>query len=144
MITGKGLSYGGSLIRPEATGYGAIYYTCEVFKHQHDDIKGKTFVVSGFGNVPRRDEASLFIEKYIKMVMDDVGPENMETVFETLFTFFESAGAGERGKSQHHRQHGKTHMEKGQVRQSVQGAAVCGQPKEVEDLCHCHRHQLYF
>ena len=51
MITGKGLSYGGSLIRPEATGYGAIYYTCEVFKHQHDDIKGKTFVVSGFGNV---------------------------------------------------------------------------------------------
>ena len=39
VITGKGLSYGGSLIRPEATGYGAIYYTCEVFKHQHDDIK---------------------------------------------------------------------------------------------------------
>ena len=51
VLTGKGLSYGGSLIRPEATGYGAIYYTCEVFKHQHDDIKGKTFVVSGFGNV---------------------------------------------------------------------------------------------
>ena len=51
VITGKGLSYGGSLIRPEATGYGAIYYTCEVFKHQQDDIKGKTFVVSGFGNV---------------------------------------------------------------------------------------------
>lgn len=51
VITGKGLSYGGSLIRPEATGYGAIYYTCEVFKHQHDNIKGKTFVVSGFGNV---------------------------------------------------------------------------------------------
>lgn len=51
VITGKGLSYGGSLIRPEATGYGAIYYTCEVFKHEHDDIKGKTFAVSGFGNV---------------------------------------------------------------------------------------------
>ena len=51
VITGKGLSYGGSLIRPEATGYGAIYYTCEVFKHQQDGIKGKTFVVSGFGNV---------------------------------------------------------------------------------------------
>ena len=42
--------------------------------------------------MPSRDEASLFIEKYIKMVMDDVGPENMETVFETLFAFFESAG----------------------------------------------------
>lgn len=51
VITGKGLAYGGSLIRPEATGYGAIYYTCEVFKHEHDNIKGKTFAVSGFGNV---------------------------------------------------------------------------------------------
>lgn len=51
VITGKGLSYGGSLIRPEATGYGAVYYTCEVFKHENDDIKGKTFAISGFGNV---------------------------------------------------------------------------------------------
>lgn len=51
VITGKGLAYGGSLIRPEATGFGAIYYACEVFKHQQDDIKGKTFAVSGFGNV---------------------------------------------------------------------------------------------
>lgn len=51
VITGKGIAYGGSLIRPEATGYGAIYYTCEVFKHEHDTIKGKTFAVSGFGNV---------------------------------------------------------------------------------------------
>ncbi len=51
VITGKGISYGGSLIRPEATGYGAIYYTCEVFKHENDSIKGKTFAISGFGNV---------------------------------------------------------------------------------------------
>lgn len=51
VITGKGIAYGGSLIRPEATGYGAIYYTCEVFKHEQDTIKGKTFAVSGFGNV---------------------------------------------------------------------------------------------
>lgn len=51
VITGKGLSYGGSLIRPEATGYGAVYYTCEVFKHENDSIKGKTFAISGFGNV---------------------------------------------------------------------------------------------
>ena len=51
VITGKGLAYGGSLIRPEATGYGAVYYTLEVFKHQHDSIEGKTFAVSGFGNV---------------------------------------------------------------------------------------------
>ena len=51
VLTGKGLSYGGSLIRPEATGFGAVYYACEVLKHFGEDIKGKTFAVSGFGNV---------------------------------------------------------------------------------------------
>ena len=51
VLTGKGLPYGGSLIRPEATGYGAVYYANEVFKHEKDDIKGKTFAISGFGNV---------------------------------------------------------------------------------------------
>ncbi len=51
VLTGKGLSYGGSILRPEATGFGAIYYTNEVFAHEGDTIKGKTFVVSGFGNV---------------------------------------------------------------------------------------------
>ena len=51
VLTGKGLPYGGSLIRPEATGYGAVYYTVEMLKHFGDDIKGKTFAVSGFGNV---------------------------------------------------------------------------------------------
>ena len=51
VLTGKGLSYGGSLIRPEATGYGAVYYAAEVLKHFGEDIKGKTFAVSGFGNV---------------------------------------------------------------------------------------------
>mgnify|MGYP003299124013 CR=1 FL=1 len=51
VLTGKGLPYGGSLIRPEATGYGAVYYTCEMLKHFGDDIKGKTFAISGFGNV---------------------------------------------------------------------------------------------
>ena len=51
VLTGKGLSYGGSLIRPEATGYGATYYAVEMFKHFGEEIKGKTFAVSGFGNV---------------------------------------------------------------------------------------------
>ncbi len=51
VLTGKGLSFGGSLIRPEATGYGAVYYTVEMLNHFGDDIKGKTFAVSGFGNV---------------------------------------------------------------------------------------------
>ena len=50
-LTGKGRSYGGSLIRPEATGYGAVYYACEVLKHEGESIEGKTFAISGFGNV---------------------------------------------------------------------------------------------
>ncbi len=51
VLTGKGRSFGGSLIRPEATGYGAVYYTVEMLKSFGEDIKGKTFAVSGFGNV---------------------------------------------------------------------------------------------
>ena len=51
VLTGKGLSYGGSLIRPEATGFGAVYSAVEMLKYFGDDIKGKTFAVSGFGNV---------------------------------------------------------------------------------------------
>ncbi len=51
VLTGKGRPYGGSLIRPEATGFGAVYYTVEMLKSLGQDIKGKTFAVSGFGNV---------------------------------------------------------------------------------------------
>ena len=51
VLTGKGISYGGSLIRPEATGFGAVYFCDEVLKGCGDSIKGKTFAVSGFGNV---------------------------------------------------------------------------------------------
>ena len=51
VITGKGMSFGGSLIRPEATGYGAVYFTQEVLKNVGESIKGKTVSVSGFGNV---------------------------------------------------------------------------------------------
>ncbi len=51
VLTGKGRPYGGSLIRPEATGFGAVYYTVEMLKDRGEDIKGKTFAISGFGNV---------------------------------------------------------------------------------------------
>ncbi len=51
VLTGKGISYGGSYVRPEATGYGAVYYCDEVLKGCGDNIKGKTFALSGFGNV---------------------------------------------------------------------------------------------
>ena len=51
VLTGKGRSFGGSLIRPEATGFGAVYYAVEMLNTFGEDIKGKTFAVSGFGNV---------------------------------------------------------------------------------------------
>ena len=51
VLTGKGRSYGGSLIRPEATGFGAVYYAAEMLKSFGEEIKGKTFAISGFGNV---------------------------------------------------------------------------------------------
>ncbi|MBQ2296338.1 MAG: NADP-specific glutamate dehydrogenase [Clostridia bacterium] len=51
VLTGKGIAYGGSLIRPEATGYGAVYYAAEMLKSFGESIEGKTFAVSGFGNV---------------------------------------------------------------------------------------------
>ena len=51
VLTGKGIPYGGSLIRPEATGFGATYYAVEMLKHFGEEIKGKTFAISGFGNV---------------------------------------------------------------------------------------------
>jgi glutamate dehydrogenase (NADP+) len=51
VLTGKGFSYGGSRIRPEATGYGAVYYLENVLKHDGEDIKGKTIAAAGFGNV---------------------------------------------------------------------------------------------
>ncbi|MBQ8432856.1 MAG: NADP-specific glutamate dehydrogenase [Clostridia bacterium] len=51
VLTGKGIPYGGSLIRPEATGYGAVYYTQNMLNYFKDEIKGKIFAISGFGNV---------------------------------------------------------------------------------------------
>ncbi len=51
VLTGKGLEWGGSLIRPEATGYGQVYFAAEMLKTRGMDFKGKTVVVSGSGNV---------------------------------------------------------------------------------------------
>ncbi len=51
VLTGKGMPYGGSILRPAATGFGAVYYTVDMLNYFGDDIKGKTFAVSGFGNV---------------------------------------------------------------------------------------------
>jgi glutamate dehydrogenase (NADP+) len=51
VLTGKGLSWGGSLIRPEATGYGCVYFADEMLKSQGQSLQGKTCLVSGSGNV---------------------------------------------------------------------------------------------
>jgi len=51
VLTGKGLAYGGSLIRPEATGFGATYFCNEMLKHEKETFEGKTVALSGFGNV---------------------------------------------------------------------------------------------
>src|ERR1700722_12740024 len=62
VLTGKGLNWGGSLIRPEATGYGCVYFAEEMLEHKNDGIKGKKVVVSGSGNV-----AQYAIEKCIQL-----------------------------------------------------------------------------
>lgn len=51
VLTGKGINWGGSLVRPEATGFGVVYFTQEMLKTRDTDFEGKTVAVSGFGNV---------------------------------------------------------------------------------------------
>lgn len=51
VLTGKGRNWGGSILRPEATGYGAVYFAAEMLKVKGTDFKGKTVAISGFGNV---------------------------------------------------------------------------------------------
>ena len=51
VLTGKGVSWGGSLIRPEATGYGVVYFTNQMLNHINESIEGKSIVISGSGNV---------------------------------------------------------------------------------------------
>jgi glutamate dehydrogenase (NADP+) len=51
VMTGKGLTWGGSVIRPEATGYGAVYFAAEMLKTRKEELAGKTCLVSGSGNV---------------------------------------------------------------------------------------------
>ncbi|HET9262448.1 MAG TPA: NADP-specific glutamate dehydrogenase [Vicinamibacterales bacterium] len=62
VLTGKGLHWGGSLIRPEATGYGAVYFAAEMLATRNETLEGKTCLVSGSGNV-----AQYTIEKLIEL-----------------------------------------------------------------------------
>jgi glutamate dehydrogenase (NADP+) len=62
VLTGKGLNWGGSLIRPEATGYGTVYFAKEMLATKNDSFKGKTVAISGSGNV-----AQYALEKVIHL-----------------------------------------------------------------------------
>ncbi|MBN2831581.1 MAG: NADP-specific glutamate dehydrogenase [Candidatus Omnitrophica bacterium] len=62
VLTGKGLSWGGSFIRPEATGYGCVYFVEEMLKSKGDSLKGKVCAVSGSGNV-----AQYTVEKLLQL-----------------------------------------------------------------------------
>ena len=62
VMTGKGLTWGGSVIRPEATGYGAVYFAAEMLKTRKEELRGKTCLVSGSGNV-----AQYTVEKLISL-----------------------------------------------------------------------------
>ncbi len=62
ILTGKGLNWGGSLIRPEATGYGAVYFAAEMLKTRGETLDGKTCLVSGSGNV-----AQYTVEKILQL-----------------------------------------------------------------------------
>jgi len=62
VLTGKSINWGGSLIRPEATGYGAVYFAAEMLKTRSKDLSGKTVLVSGSGNV-----AQFTVEKLIEL-----------------------------------------------------------------------------
>jgi glutamate dehydrogenase (NADP+) len=62
VLTGKGIEWGGSLIRPEATGYGCVYFAEEMLKTRSESFKGKTVVISGSGNV-----AQYAVEKVIQL-----------------------------------------------------------------------------
>ena len=62
VLTGKSLNWGGSLIRPEATGYGSVYFAAEMLATREDSLEGKTCLVSGSGNV-----AQFTVEKIIEL-----------------------------------------------------------------------------
>jgi glutamate dehydrogenase (NADP+) len=69
ILTGKGMSYGGSVIRPESTGYGCVYFVKQMLVVQNDSLKGKTIAISGAGNVAQYacEKATEFGAKVLSM-----------------------------------------------------------------------------
>jgi glutamate dehydrogenase (NADP+) len=73
VLTGKGLDWGGSLIRPEATGYGAVYFAHEMLATRGDDLEGKVCLVSGSGNVAQYTVEKLVVMGAKPVTMSDSG-----------------------------------------------------------------------
>lgn len=74
VLTGKGLNWGGSLIRPEATGYGTVYFAQEMLATKGDSFKGKTVVISGSGNVAQyAAEKSIQLGAKVVTMSDSAG-----------------------------------------------------------------------
>lgn len=71
MLTGKGREFGGSLIRPEATGYGNVYFLCEMLKTRGIELKGKKVLISGAGNVAQYTAEKVLQLGGIPMTMSD-------------------------------------------------------------------------
>jgi glutamate dehydrogenase (NADP+) len=81
VLTGKGLNWGGSLIRPEATGYGSVYFAAEMLATRNQTLEGKVCLVSGSGNV-----AQYTVEKLIQMGAKPV------TLSDSAGTIYDEAG----------------------------------------------------
>ncbi len=89
ILTGKGLSYGGSLIRPEATGYGNVYFSQNMLQLKGDSFEGKTVVISGSGNVAQyaTEKATQLGAKVITMsdsggyILDEAGIDEEKLAF---------------------------------------------------------------
>ncbi len=73
VLTGKGLSWGGSLIRPEATGYGAVYFAAEMLSTRGETLEGKRCIVSGSGNVAQYTVEKLLDFDAIPVTLSDSG-----------------------------------------------------------------------
>ena len=92
VLTGKGLAWGGSRLRPEATGYGAVYFASEMLANRGESVKGKTATVSGSGNVAQYtvEKLNLLGAKPVTLSdsdgtivdMDGISPEKLEWVME--------------------------------------------------------------
>ena len=73
VLTGKGMEYGGSQMRPEATGYGAVYFMENMLKHKGDAIDGKTAVISGSGNVATHAAEQITLQGGKVLTLSDSG-----------------------------------------------------------------------